>query len=63
MEPLVVERETQDLGLGAHQLGIARGERVNDRVRRRAPGLVEIDERAVFIQQNPDNGHGRLSQF
>ena len=44
----------QRLGLGAHQLGIAAGERVDDGVRRRAPGGVEIDKRAVLVEQHAD---------
>ena len=51
----------QDFGLGAHQRRIAGGQRVDDRVRRRPPGLVEVDERAVLVEENAEHGHGGLS--
>ena len=54
-EALLLEQEVQRLGLRAHQPGIAAGERMDDRVRRRAPGLVEIDQRAVLVEQHADN--------
>ena len=51
----------QDLGLRAHHVGIARGQRVNHRMGRRPPGLLEVDQRAVFVEEHPEHGHCGLS--
>ena len=42
----------QAFGLCAHLLGVAGGERVNDSVDRRSPGQLEIDQRAVLVEQH-----------
>ena len=54
MEASLFHREMQRLGLGLHHLRVTFGEGVDDRVDRRSPGQVKIDQRPVLVEQNAD---------